>query len=182
MASMASMAQSKQKPELADWVSKFSGKQTDFDPQTRQPTFTRGTVKTIVPWKREGDILTILTNPTDFSEDAVAAARQQFAEIRDEQSANVAIQTDKFIKAEQHLLEAWREFKADKTGDDALIQRILAAEKKVISSEKKLNTALNPGRKGVEMPIKPDVSLFTTFVPPISVSRRGISLLAIGRS
>jgi len=174
---MASAKQ--QKPELGVWVSTFSGKQTDFDPKTREPTFTRGTVKTVLPWKREGDILTILTNPSDFSDDAVAAARQQFAAIRAEQAANVAARTDKFIEAEQDLLKAWRTFTMDKTGDDALIQSILKAEDKVNTFERKLNNALYPKRKGVEIPIKPDVSMFTTVVPPVPITKRGISLLTV---
>ena len=78
---------------LSDWVTRWP-KVTNlgFDSETREPTIYSNvdpytTVVGTIPWKREGDTMTIMTQPGRFSEQAVTAARKRYNEYHEAEAA-----------------------------------------------------------------------------------------------
>lgn len=138
---------------LRDWVNRWpKADNLEFDADTREPTVymaaKRGdparTKASTIPWKREGDVMTILATPHLFSEGAVAAARKRYS---DEQAATAGILEPKLAELrerERALLETWRTYRAtDPSGRAALRRTVLAAEKSYMELEKEIATLQN---------------------------------------
>jgi hypothetical protein len=168
------------KPEqiktLRDWTLRWpKATNLSFDAETREPSvYSADASRTLVksfPWNREGDTMTILSDPTQFSATAVSAARQRYSKIREQQQQLTTGGEDQLRIAEAALLEAWQAYNAASPAvRPSLRQDILAHEKTV----RDLEVSLRP-RDRVARLLD---GYSATYEPPIPIERRGISLVA----
>lgn len=143
---------------LRDWVARWPGTANlAFDPEERNPVvYSVGApplrVKEI-PWKREADTLTVLTQRESFSSGAVAAAERRLGKYREQQAAIAAAATDQLRTAEAALLDAWRIYHTaagTAGGRGALMRDVLVAERNLRGLEAELGVRMAPERKPVE--------------------------------
>lgn len=147
-----------------------------FDPKSREPTVYESSKADAArlksfPWAREGDTLTILTNPTQFGTTAVEVAGKRYAKYRSDTRQAVVAGEGALLSAEMALLAAWRAHKEAGTVAErtALRPAILAAEKDVRVAEAALARASYPGRV-----IRSTNKGTGTYVPPFPLSARAI--------
>ena len=164
---------------LRDWVARWpKATNLGFDPETREATIydtTKDRVKVAsIPWKREGDTLTILAQPTRFSPQAVEAATRRFDKIRAQRAQIRAAAEDGIRAAEAALLDAWRQYNAaPHTVRGTLRRDILSAEATLRDLEEK---AAPKGRDIIVRDDPGEAAKTGIYVPPMPVGRRGISL------
>jgi hypothetical protein len=161
---------------LRDWVARWpKAGNLGFDPEGRNPVvYTRETparkLKEI-PWKREADTLTVLSQRGAFAGTAVAAAERRMARIREQRDAAASAAQEQIRVAEAAVLEAWRAYHAADPiarGRGALRRDVLVAERNL----RALEVAQLPAeRKVVEMG---DVT--TVQVPAMPRALRGMEL------
>jgi hypothetical protein len=148
------------KPEnvktLRDWVARWPGTANlAFDPEGRNPVIYSvsappSRVKEI-PWKREADTLTVLTQREGFSSGAVGAAERRLGKFREQRAAMEVAATDQLRVAEAALLDAWRVYHgAAAGGRGALMRDVLAAERNLRQLEAELGVRMAPERMAVE--------------------------------
>ena len=116
------MAQRTVKPErvttLKEWVARWpKATNLGFDEETREPVvFSSDDARSRVgsfPWRREGDTITLLTQPTHFSQQAVTAARKRFGRIVKEKDAQMRAAGEEALRgATAQLLETRRAYDA----------------------------------------------------------------------
>jgi hypothetical protein len=170
------------KPEqvktLRDWVTRWPKvSNLDFDADTREPAIytvdsTRQRTGTI-PWRREVDMLTVLTQPARYTAQMQKAAKERYNRI-DEQKGQLQAAADEQLRlAEANLLDAWRTYEQAPVGARPALRRdVLAAEKSFNEMEKALAGQLYRERKIREM----DSGLVGTYVPLVPTARRGIPM------
>jgi hypothetical protein len=167
------------KPEtiktLREWTARWpKATNLGFDPESREPTIyaqdgSRTRVSSI-PWRREGDTMTILTQPALFPAGAVAAARGRFAKVQQQRAQISTAGQEQMRIAEAAVLEAWQRYNAAPASGRAVLRRdILLAERQMRDVE----AAMAP-RDRVVAYVK---DYITTYVPPFPTAQRGISLL-----
>ena len=172
------------KPEkiktLRDWVSYWpKSVNLEFDATTREPVVmsaekdaAQRTQVGSFPWRREGDVLTILTQSDRYGEPAVVAARQRMERIRGKRSEFVTAAAEPLREAETALLEAWRSYEAAPPSGRAVLRReVLTAERTLRELEETLASKDRALRNidGYDI----------AFVPTVPLARRGISLTAV---
>ena len=164
---------------LRDWTARYPRVvNLGFDQETREPTvYSADAARTAVnkiPWKREGDMMTILSQPAQFAGGAVDAARRRYQEVRAKQkevgdAATVQIQT-----AEAALLEAWRTYyAAPPETRSTLVRSIVTAERAVREIEEAVAGKLAKERSHVRRG-----ELHATYNPSIPMKYRPVSLTA----
>jgi hypothetical protein len=177
------MAQRTVAPEkiktLRDWIRRWpKAANLGFDEETREATiFSTDAARTkisSIPWRREGDMLTILAQPDRFTGGAVDAARKRYENYKERQTKiRVAAETQIRVH-EATLLEAWRAYHASPPETRGLLRRDIAvAERQLRETEDALAAQQNVGRTVITM--KEGVA---TYTPSIPLERRGISLEA----
>lgn len=143
---------------LRDWVARWPGAANlAFDPEGRNPVvYSVGAppsrVKEI-PWKREADTLTVLTQRESFASGAVAAAARRMGTYREQQVKAAAAGVDQLRLAEAALLEAWRVYRAAAGragGRDALMRDVMVAERNLRGLEAANGVLLAPERTILE--------------------------------
>ena len=140
---------------LRDWTARWPKVgNLGFDAETREPTiYSRDTGRSkvaTIPWKREGDVLTILTQPAWFSEGARTAAGRRYEAWREKQATTAAAGVEQLRTAETALLDAWRAYRAAEGGERAPLMRdLVAAEQKLRELESGLAGALKQGRMAI---------------------------------
>jgi hypothetical protein len=169
---------------LRDWVSRWpKAGNLGFDEETREPTIysadaARSKVSSI-PWRREGDTITILTTPSKFTEGAVSVARKRYGRYMDKVTQMRAAGDEQLRIQEKALLEAWQAYNAAPIGARAAMRRdILAAEKSMQEVETIVADQLYKGRGIVERGTKTR-SLTGIYMPPMPVALRGIPMAVI---
>ena len=158
---------------LADWVARWpKATNLGFDPETGEPTIYTATKErtkvSSIPWKREADTLTVLAQPSRFPPQAVAAATRRFDKIREQRIQQRAAGEEGLRVAEATLLDAWRTYYAEPPATRGPLRR------DVLSAEAELR-ALEAGIANKDREI---IERTGIYVPPMPVSRRGISLVA----
>jgi hypothetical protein len=150
-------------------------KNLGLDPETREPTVynTAASDRTIVlsiPWKREADVLTVLSQPTRYTAQAVEIATGRYKKIQDER-ATARMETEVNLRAAQTvLLTAWQKYHAEGAATrGTLVRDILTAERTLTAIEE---TLANKGRKVITL--ETDQSIIAN--PPMPVSQRGLSI------
>lgn len=156
---------------LQDWVKRWPKVgNLAFDAETREATIYTAADKASktgsIPWKREADIMTVLTQPARFSEAAVTAARKRIGGIRDAAEQTRIAGEGQLRIQEAALLEAWRAYR--QAPSSSLMQAVLEAEAAVNSVEKTLQPK---GRVTVE-----EGGFLKAYVPPIANNQRGLLL------
>ena len=172
------------KPEnitsLVQWGAQWTrAPNVGFDQESREPAVYEADGTTLAktfPWVREGDVMTILSNPTRFGERAVAAAKRQCDGIHERQGELVAQAVDSLQKAEGILMSRWRAYYATPAeGRAALIPDIIAAERNMQKIEASLGKVKYLERRPYQIE-----STFGKFhaahVPAIQTARRGLSV------
>ena len=164
---------------LRDWAARV-GKAPNlgFDEETREPTVYsadgKGTKVSSIPWKREGDTLTILGTPSRFSSQAVDAAKSRYGRIQEQRVALRSAANEQVRVLEAALLDAWRTYEAADVGARPALRRdILTAEKALREQEE----AVAPrGRVAIEY----RTGETGIYVPPMPAERRGIAVAGGG--
>lgn len=155
---------------LEDWVKRWpKAGNLEFDKDTREPTiYTKDrTAKTgSIPWKREADIITVLSKPSSFSEAAVVAARKRMANLKDTNQQLAASGAQQLRVLEAGLLDAWRSYRS--APSRPLLQDVLAAERALKDLE---NQFANKGR----ITIMRDDYL-SSIIPEVPLRQRGLPL------
>jgi hypothetical protein len=164
---------------LRDWVARWpKAVNLGFDAETREPTIyslDEGRSKVAsIPWKREGDMITILSQPSKFSGSAVDAARARSARIVEQREALIAAATEELQSLEAELLRAWREYAASPPASrSAMMFDIRAREAAYRTAEEELAEKIQAGRTKV------DRGKFTgVVVPSVPIDKRAVSLSA----
>lgn len=174
------------KPEairtLKNWVARWPrDKSLGFDPETREATvFSLDAARTkvsAIPWKREGDTLSVLSDPARFSPAAVEAARQRYGRYRQQLGQVVSTAEVQLRAQEGVLLEAWRAYRSAPVASRGVLQRdIMAAEKALTQMEAALAAQRYSERK-----MRSYEGDYTgIFNPSMPTSRRAIPLESIG--
>lgn len=173
------------KPEqiktLRDWTQRWPKvANLDFDADTREPTIytadsNRQRVGSI-PWRREVDTLTVLTQPSRYTEQMQMAAKGRYDKIV-EQKGQLQTAADEQLRiAERNLLDTWRTYEeAPAAVRGALRRDVLAAERSFNEMEAALAAQLYRERKVRETP----EGLIGTYVPVMPTGRRGIPMSAV---
>lgn len=169
---------------LRDWVARWpKATNLSFDEETREPTIysadaTRSRVGSI-PWRREGDTLTILSVPSKFTEGGVAAARRRASRYSEKVGQmRIAGEEQQRIQ-EKALLEAWQAYYAAPPAARSVLRRdILAAEKAMREVETIVADQIYKGRVIREMGTK-TLPLTGVYTPSMPVSLRGIPMAII---
>jgi len=150
---------------LQDWVKRWpKASNLSFDKDTREPTIYVGdkgarSKSGSIPWKREGDVLTVLTQPKRYSADIVTTARARIDKPALEN-------TDELLGLEKIMLAAWRSYKA--APSRPLMLEVLAAEKALNDMEQ---ASAPEGRVVVKLG-----DYLTPYVPPLPPKERGLAL------
>jgi hypothetical protein len=179
------MAQRTVKPErvttLKEWVSRWpKATNLGFDEETREPVvFSADESRTRVgafPWRREGDTITILTQPTLFSQQAVATAQKRFGRIVKEREVQMRAAGEEALRtATAQLLETRRTYDAANSAVRSGMRRdVLTAERAVRDLEAALAAELYPERAFYNAN-----DLNRVYNPPMPLARRGIPLNAV---
>ena len=138
---------------LRDWAARWPKVgNLGFDAETREPTvYSRDSARTkvsTIPWQREGDVLTILTQSAGFSEGARTAAGRRYEAWREKQGATAAEGVEQLRAAETALLDAWRTYRAAEGGERApLMRAVVSAEQTMREVESRLAGSLRKGRQ-----------------------------------
>jgi hypothetical protein len=173
------------KPEqvktLRDWVQRWPKvANLDFDADTREPTIytvdsTRKRVGSI-PWRREVDTLTVLTQPERYTEQMRLAAKGRYDRIVEQKGQLQAAADEQLRIAERNLLDAWRAYEqAPAASRSALRRDVLAAERSFNEMEAALAKQLYRERKVREF----DGDMVGTYIPLVPTGRRGIPMSAV---
>ena len=182
------MAQRSVQPDkiktLRDWVARWP-KATNlaFDEETREPTIysadaARSKVGSI-PWRREGDTLTILSVPSKFTEGGIAAARRRASRYSEKVAQMRAAGEEQQRIQERGLLEAWQAYYAAPAASRSILRRdILAAEKAMREVETIVADQIHKGRAIRTMGTKTK-PLTGVYVPTMPVRLRGIPMAVI---
>lgn len=169
---------------LRDWVARWpKATNLGFDEETREATIysadaTRSRVGSI-PWRREGDTLTILSVPSKFTEGGVAAARRRALRYSEKVGQMRTAGEEQQRIQERALLEAWQAYYAAPPAARSVMRRdILAAEKAMREVETIVADQIYKERAIREMGTKTK-PLTGVYVPAMPVRLRGIPMAVI---
>ena len=124
---------------LVDWFDRWpNARNLKFNPDTREPTIysrelnadkTRTQVG-IIPWKREGDSIVILSNRKSYPAAAITAASTHVDDIYNARSQAVIDATAALQEQEATLLDAWQRYEVSARPVDRRMLRneVLTAE------------------------------------------------------
>lgn len=160
---------------LKGWVNGWPrSKELSFDPESREPTvFTNDSARSKVgsiPWRREGDVLTILTQSGKYPMGVVEAAARRYAMTRGEKNAEAE---DERITKEETILNAWRAYRAASAADKpAVMEAILKAERELYKLDELL---AGTDRKFIAS----EAGFVSAFYPPIALDQRAMTLSAV---
>jgi hypothetical protein len=181
---MAQRIQPDKVKTLRDWVARWpKATNLGFDEETREATIysvdaTRSKVGSI-PWRREGDTLTILSVPSKFTEGGVAAARRRYERYSEKVTQMRTAGEEQQRIQERALLEAWQAYNAAPPAARSVMRRdILAAEKAMREVETIVADQIYKERSVREMGTK-NKPLTGVYVPPMPVRLRGIPMAVI---
>ena len=171
------------KPEkirtLRDWVARYPRVDNlGFDEETREPTvFSADAARTAVnkiPWRREGDMISMLAQPSRYAAPAVDAARRRHQQVREKQEEVRAAAVGELQAAEGALLEAWRTYEAAPAGTrGTLVRGVVAAERAVREIEESVAAKLGKERSHVRRG-----DLHAVYNPSMPMKYRPVSLAA----
>ncbi len=166
---------------LKDWVARWPKTQNlEFDATTREPAIFTAVKRSDagrvqvgkIPWKREGDTMTILSNPERFATGAVTTARKRYAAYRTNQR-QVTIAADEQLRLQEAtLLEAHRAYReAPPATRPTLLRDVLQAQKALSDMEQALAEQLQKERAVV---FRENVT--SVYNPPIPWKARTVPL------
>lgn len=132
---------------LKEWAAVYGAENVRFDPETREATIYKadGTTKvSSIPWKREGDIVVVLQNPSAFTAAYTDTATKRAQNIRDGRAAARLPIEEQLRAQEAALLESWRRLAAAPESERGTLRRqVLLNERELRDTEAQL---ANPER------------------------------------
>jgi hypothetical protein len=159
---------------LQNWVQRWPKvSNLEFDSSTREPTIyttaPRGdparTKVGAIPWKREADIITALTQPTKFTPETVENARKRISSLNAAAKQSREANEAQIRVLEGTVLNAWNAYRA--APSMPLMQDVLQAEKALTAQEASL---------GSNRVIVTHGDYMATYIPPISLKQRGLPI------
>jgi hypothetical protein len=157
---------------LQNWVQRWPKvSNLEFDSATREPTLyttaprgdpARTKVGTI-PWKREADSITVLTQPTKFTPEAVETARKRISALNAASKQSREAGEAQIRVLEGAVLNAWNAYRA--APSMPLLQDVLQAERALTAQEVSL---------GSNRVVVTHGDYMATYVPPIPLKQRGL--------
>ena len=169
---------------LRDWVARWpKAGNLAFDEEQRNPVIYTRTVPMTkvkeIPWKREGDTITILSQRDSFGSAAIGAAERRMGKFREQRDTMAATATEQIRIAEAALLDAWRAYRAAAAtagGRSALMRDIMVAERTL----QELEAAAAPAGRAPVKVASYDGGFFATQVPTMPLALRGMALAEVG--
>jgi hypothetical protein len=164
---------------LSQWAKQWGTKTNlGFEPTTREAVvYSEDGKRTVVKkfdWEREGDLITILSNPTRFSAPAREAAQRRFGSFQEAQAQMRQQGEIEIRQQETALLLAWQKYRAAPPETRAIIKReIMTAERTLRTTEEAMARALLPERVGRSLD-----DYAAAYNPPIPMGQRGLPLAA----
>jgi len=154
---------------LSSWVARWpNAGNLGFDPETREPAIFAadgGAQVAKIPWRREADILTVLSTPEKWSPELVTAARTRMTQYKEQKTTIAAAVSEQLRVAEATLIAAWKAYdSADAVTRPMLRRNIIVAERELFEIEK---TGALPGRT-----TRTNAGVY---VPTLPIDKRGIS-------
>lgn len=126
---------------LSEWAALYPKKGLRFDALTREPSVYDGdgddaTKIKSIPWNHEADIVTVLSNPTQYPVSIYETALSRFREYSENAKKKRMGIEERLRNAERDLIGAWREYNAEPIpsrgrDDNILFTNIQAAENNV---------------------------------------------------
>jgi len=175
------------KPEsvknLSDFVARFNkASNLGYDPETREPTIYADAAREnrvrSIPWKREADTLTILSNAAAFSDQARVAAQSRIDTVRAEKDKRQNEANAEMFSAETMILAAQREYAAALPADKSSKRRaILLAEASLREIQTNRTKPYFYKRYTAPEYLNTGVGIY---MAPMPLDRRGISLVGTG--
>jgi len=150
---------------LKNWVDRWpKAGNLLFDEATREPTINAsdGTKVGSIPWKREGDIITVLTQPTKFTQNIVELAKKRITSINVAAKTVQAGQEAQMRVLEGALLKAWADYKS--APSIPLLQAVLSAEKALASQSQSTRVVITNG------------DFMSTYLPPVPMQQRALPI------
>jgi hypothetical protein len=141
---------------LKNWTDRWpKSANIQFDAETREPVVFSVDGKSIVkrfPYKREGDVINILSNTQRFSPRAVEIAKKRYSDFKDQQKVSRADIEGQIRIQEGVLLDEWRRYHAAPEAMRGTMRRdILTAERTLNQLEKERAKNVYVDRKGSAM-------------------------------
>ena len=162
---------------LGDWLSYWpSAGNVGFDPVTREPAIYSNDSERkklmSIPWRREVDTITVLTQPNDYTPQIVGMAQKRFESIQEQQAEIIAALEEQQQAAEELVLEEWNAYREAPPAMRAIkMSDIVAAEKALAETEKALAEQRNLGSIYDD---DNESDLIIQYTPPMPLGRRGI--------
>ena len=166
---MAQFANPADIKKLSDWVSRYGKYANVTLSETGEPIVLEAKKENparvvTLPWNREGDVLTVLTNRTAYTQATVDVATKRFADVTT--MVNESANQDALSALERRLLEAWRSYRA--TPSIPLMKDVNGIEKELLAFERSI--------------ARPDRVVLNgrLMVPVMPLDERGIGIAEVG--
>ena len=166
---MAQFANPADIKKLSDWVSRYGKYANVTLSETGEPIVLEAKKENparvlTLPWNREGDVLTVLTNRSAYTQATVDVAVKRFADVT--APVNEAANQDALKALERRLLEAWRSYRA--TPSIPLMKDVNGIEKELLAFERSI--------------ARPDRVVYEgrLMVPTMPLDERGIGIADVG--
>ena len=166
---MAQFANPADIKKLSDWVSRYGKYANVTLSETGEPIVLEAKKENparvvTLPWNREGDVLTVLTNRTAYTQATIDVAVKRFADVT--APVNESANQDALSALERRLLEAWRSYRA--TPSIPLMKDVNGIEKELLAFERSI--------------ARPDRVVLNgrLMVPVMPLDERGIGIAEVG--
>ena len=166
---MAQFANPADIKKLSDWVSRYGKYANVTLSETGEPIVMEAKKDNparvlTLPWNREGDVLTVLTNRSQYTQATVDVATKRFADVTT--LVNESANQDALRAIERRLLEAWRSYRA--TPSIPLMKDVNGIEKELLAFERSI--------------ARPDRVVLNgrLMVPSMPLDERGIGIAEVG--
>lgn len=166
---MAQFANPADIKKLSDWVARYGKYANVTLSETGEPIVLEAKKDNparvlTLPWNREGDVLTVLTNRSKYTQATVDVAVKRFADVTT--PVNESANQDALRAIERRLLEAWRSYRA--TPSIPLMKDVNGIEKELLAFERSI---ARPDRVVLEGRL---------MVPVMPLDERGIGIADVG--
>jgi hypothetical protein len=155
--------------KLSDWVARYGKYANVTLSETGEPIVLEAKKENparvlTLPWNREGDVLTVLSNRSYYTQATVDVAAKRFADVT--APVNEAANQDALRAIERRLLEAWQSYRA--TPSIPLMRDVNGIEKELLAFERSI--------------ARPDRVVLNgrLMVPVMPLDERGIGIADVG--
>lgn len=165
--------------DLKSWLARWpKASNIGFDPQTREPTVysADGSGKKVltIPWRRELDVITVLSQTGTYPAQYVSMAKRRYGDVAEQQKELVDGLEQQQADAESLVLEAWEAYReAPPAMRGTLMSAVISAEKALAAIEEQLGKQLEMSGGFYE---DKENEVIRQYIPPMPFSQRGIPI------